>query len=267
MGNLPVIHEVGTGFQALGDHVTGQGEKSCERWDNYYKESVLGSLLSAAAERRKGNHDGVGEYFRGFGRATGKALLGGGLLRDVPLFHELAVCGESLGCVIGEGDAETARERWKTYLESSVIGAGIGMLAAKTAGDDETAERRRRGFLRAGAKFSVLGLSVAATVATGGIAASYGIVASAVAGAVVGGGIGAASTAATQVIDNGEVDDLGAVVGNGLFGGALIAANGLRVTSNVCANDVAGTYPRGPVVKADALAYEPAIIAKKVEGE
>ena len=56
------------------------------------------------------------------------------------------------------------------------------------------------------ARFGVLGLSVAAVVATGGIAASYGIVASAVSGVVVGGGIGAASTAATQIIDNGKVD-------------------------------------------------------------
>ena len=117
---------------------------------------------------------------------------------------------------------------------------------SKKAGDLETAERRKQGLIRAGARFGVLGLSVAAAVTTGGIAASYGVVVSAVAGAVVGGGIGAASTAATQIIDNGEVD-LGAVIGNGLFGGALIAGNSLDVvTSNVWANNAAGTYPGGP---------------------
>jgi len=150
-----------------------------------------------------------------------------------------------------------------------LIGAGIGMLAAKNAGDHETAERRKQGFIRAGARFGVLGLSVAAAVATGGIAASYGIVTSAVAGAVVGGGIGAASTAATQIVDNGEVDDLGAVVGNGLFGGALIAGSSVSVvTSNVWANNGAGTYPRGPTVKAEEPVEEAdeEIIAAKVEG-
>ena len=264
MGNLPVIHEVGTGFQALGDHALGQPEKARERWDNYYKESVLGSLAIVATERRKGNNAKAGKYLRGFGRAAGKALFGGGLFRDVPGFHELATCGESLGCVIGEGDVEAARESWKTYLESSVIGAGISMLAAKKNGDLETAERLKHGFIRAGARFGVLGLSVAAAVATGGIAASYGIVASAVAGAVVGGGIGVASTAATQIIDNGDVD-LGAVIGNGLFGGALIAGNSLSVvTSNVWANNAAGTYPRGTTVPVEETDEE--TIKEKVEG-
>ena len=264
MGNLPVIQEVGTSFQALGDHALGQPDKARERWDNYYKESVLGSLATVATERRKGNSEKAGKYLRGFGRAAGKALFGGGLLRDVPGFHELATCGESFGYVIGEGDVETARESWKTYLESSVIGAGIGMLAARKAGDLETAERRKQGFIRAGARFGVLGLSVAAAVATGGIAASYGVVVSAVAGAVVGGGIGAASTAATQIIDNGEVD-LGAVIGNGLFGGALIAGNSLSVvTSNVWANNAAGTYPRGPTVPVEETDEE--TIQEKVKG-
>jgi len=115
MGNLPVIHEVGTGFQALGDHALGQPDKARERWDNYCKESVLGSLATVTTERRKGSNEKAGKYLRGFGRAAGKALLGGGLLRDVPVFHELAVCGESLGYVIGEGDVETARESWTTY--------------------------------------------------------------------------------------------------------------------------------------------------------
>ena len=240
MGNLPVIHEVGTCFQALGDHALGHPEKARERWDNYCKESVLGSLVTVATEIRKGNSENAARYLRGFGRAAGKALLGGGLLRDVPGFHELATCGESLGYVIGEGDVESARESWKTYLESSVIGAGIGMLAARNAGYHEAAERRRQGFIRAMARFGVLGLTVAAAVATGGNAASYGIVASVVAVIVLGGGIGAASTAATQIIDNGEVD-LGAIVGNGLFG--------VFFSFDIWANNAAGTYPRGPTVK------------------
>ena len=65
MGNLPVIHEVGTGFQALGDHALGQPDKARERWDNYCKESVLGSLATVATERRKGNNEKAGKYLRG----------------------------------------------------------------------------------------------------------------------------------------------------------------------------------------------------------
>ena len=241
MGNLPVIHELGTGFQALGDYVTGNPEKGFERWKNYYNESVFGSAWAGAMERNKGNEDTAKEYFRGFGRATGKALFGGGLLRDVPVFHELAVSGESLGDIIGRGDTASVRQRWKTYLESSVIGGGLGIVVATATGDNQRAEKLREGFVKAALRFSVAGISVVATAAAGGAAALYGV-ASSVTGVVVGVLTGAASTAAIQVIDEGEVHDPSAVIGNGLFGGALLWANG--AATGLCANNAAGVFPR-----------------------
>ena len=221
MGNLPVIHEVGTSFMSLGDAITGNPEKARERWKTYAQESVVGSYVAATVEGIKGNDDKAMEYLKGMGRATGKAVLGGGLLKDVPVFHELSVCGESLGDVIGGGDTKSAEKRWETYVESSVIGGGIAAIGAKIEGDDEEAKRLAKGCGKAAARFGVTAVGVGATVATGGLAAPYGIAASAAAGAAVGGATGAASTAAVQAIDKGKVDDPGAVVGSGLFGGVL----------------------------------------------
>ncbi|XP_068685400.1 cartilage matrix protein-like [Montipora foliosa] len=243
MGNLPVIQELGTGFQALGDHVTGNPEKARERWDNYYHESVVGSAWAGAVERSKGNEDKAKEYFRGFKRATGKAIFGGGLLRDFPVFHELAVSGESLGDIISSGDTAAARTRWKMYLESSVIGGSLGTVAATVSGDKQRAQKLGRGFVKAGLRFGVAGISLGATASTAGAAALYGV-ASTATGAVVGVLTGAASTAATQVIDEGEVHDPSAVIGNGLFGGALLWANG--AATGLCANNAAGVFPRSP---------------------
>ena len=221
MGNVPVVHEVGTSFASLGDAITGHPEKARERWRTYAQESFDGSYVASVAEVCKGNPDKAEEYLKGMGRATGKIVLGGGLLRDVPVFHELAVCGESLGDVIGGGDTKSAEKRWETYAESSLIGGGIAALGAKIAGDDEEAKKFAKGCGKATLRFGVTAAGIAATAATGGLAAPYGVAASAAAGATVGGATGAASTALVQVIDKGKVDDAGAVVGSGLFGGVV----------------------------------------------
>ena len=221
MGNVPVIHEVGTGFVSFGDVITGHPEKARERWRTYAQESVVGSYVASVAELCKGNPDKAEEYLKGFGRATGKMVLGGGLLRDVPVFHELAVCGESLGDVIGGGDMKSAEKRWKTYVESSLIGGGIAALGAKIAGDDEEAKKFAKGCGKAALRFGVTAAGIAATASTGGLAAPYGVAASVATGATVGGATGAASTALVQVIDKGKIDDAGAVVGSGLFGGVV----------------------------------------------
>ena len=221
MGNLPVVHEVGTSFASLGDAITGHPEKARERWKNYAKESVVGSPVAGVVELCKNNPDKAEEYWKGMGRATGKAVLGGGFLRDVPVFHELAVCGESLGDVIGGGDTKSAEKRWETYVESSVIGGGIAAIAAKIDGDDEKAEKLIKGCGKATLRFGVTAAGVAATAVTGGLAAPYGVAASVATGATVGGVTGAGSTALVQVIDKGKVDDAGAIVGSGLFGGVV----------------------------------------------
>lgn len=221
MGNLPVVHEVGTSFAVLGDVITGHPEKADERLENYVKESVVGSYVASVVETCKDNSDKAEEYLKGMGRATGKALLGGGFLRDVPGFHELAVCGESLGDLMGGGDTESAKKRWETYEESSVIGGGIAAIAAKIDGDDEKAEKLLKGCGKAALRCGVTAAGVAATAVTGGLAAPYGAAAS----AAVGGATGAGSTALVQVINKGKVDDAGAIVGNGLFGGVVGAVS------------------------------------------
>jgi len=221
MGNVPVVHEVGTSFLSLGDAITGHPEKARERWQTYAQESFVGSYVASVAEVCKGNPDKAEEYLKGMGRATGKMVLGGGLLRDVPVFHELAVCGESLGDVIGGGDTKSAEKRWETYAESSLIGGGIAALGAKIAGDDEEAKKFAKGCGKAALRFGVSAAGIAATAATGGLAAPYGVAASVATGTTVGGATGAASTALVQVIDKGKVDDAGAIVGNGLFGGVV----------------------------------------------
>ena len=262
MGNLPVVHEVGTSFVSLGDAITGHPEKARERWDNYAKESVIGSYVAAVVEVSKGNDDKAEEYLKGMGRATGKAVLGGGLLRDVPVFHEIAVCGESLGDVIGGGDTKSAEKRWETYIESSVIGGGVAAIAAKIDGNDEEADKLAEGCLKAGARFGVSAVGIGATIATGGLAAPYGIAAAATTGVIVGGGVGAASTAAVQAIDKGKVDDPGAVVGSGLFGGVLGGITEGVSAKSVAAKAKAKTPSNSAVAKAKAKTPANSAVAK-----
>jgi len=80
---------------------------------------------------------------KGCGRATGQALLGGGLLSDVPIFKELSKCGKSLGDVMGGGDDEQAGKRWTeeylqeisdpTYLQKAGVSiAGITSVTVVT---------------------------------------------------------------------------------------------------------------------------------------
>ncbi|CAD7967342.1 unnamed protein product [Amoebophrya sp. A25] len=63
-------------------------------------------------------------YFEGFARASGKALCGGGFLRPLPVFQELAVAGEILGDVFaGTTFLEAACQRGRLYLEDSILGS------------------------------------------------------------------------------------------------------------------------------------------------
>ena len=84
------------------------------------------------------------------GRATGKILCGGGLLRDVPVFHEAATCGESLGDMIGGADTQSAAQRWEHYANESVIGSGVYSLTEDLVyGNEEHADELRQGMSRA----------------------------------------------------------------------------------------------------------------------
>ena len=46
MGNLPVVHEVTTSFQSLGDAITGDLDGAANRWNTYAEQSVIGSGLN-----------------------------------------------------------------------------------------------------------------------------------------------------------------------------------------------------------------------------
>ena len=83
-----------------------------------------------------GDTDEARRIAMGMGRATGRAVCGGGLLSEVPGFKELDKCGKSLGDVIGGGDEESARKRWteeyvKEYKDpANWANAGISVASA-----------------------------------------------------------------------------------------------------------------------------------------
>ena len=132
MAKLPVIQELGTVCGSLGQLAVGDREKAGELWQSYREESLLGSGLCAAGCAVKGDRGEAQRFGKGMGRAVGQGLTGGGILRAVPVLHELAVCGESLGDMIGGGDRDSAARRWKDgYQETSVL-ANAAMLATET---------------------------------------------------------------------------------------------------------------------------------------
>ena len=225
MGNLPVVHEVTTSFQSLGDAITGDLDGAANRWNTYAEQSVIGSGVYAAVEAARGNEERAIELGKGMGRATGSALLGGGLLRNVPVFHELATAGDSLGDVIGGGDTETAAQRWGDYAENSVIGSGVYAAVEAGKGNTERAEELGKNMGKAAISAGITTAAVAATIATGGAAAPLGAAAAAGVGAVVGAGVGAGAAAAEQALRKDKIE-AGDVVAAALMGGVGGAVGG-----------------------------------------
>ena len=115
---------------------------------------------------RTGNLQKAEELEKGMGRATGKALLLGGILKDVPVFHELATCGESLGDMIG-GDRKSAEQRWHNYAEQSFFGSGIYAAHEARMGNNEHARELGKGMAKATGKGAVVVGAVALTAASG----------------------------------------------------------------------------------------------------
>ena len=99
----------------------------------------------SAHEARKGNKERARELGKGMGRATGKMILGGGILRDVPVFHELATCGESLGDMIGGGDQKSAEKRWDNYANQSFFGSAFYAAHEARMGNTEHASGTGQG--------------------------------------------------------------------------------------------------------------------------
>ena len=225
MANLPVVHEVTTLFQSLGDALTGDLDGAANRWNRYAEQSVIGAGAYAAVEAARGNEERAIELAKGMGRATGSALLGGGLLRNVPVFHELATAGDALGDVIGGGDTETAAQRWRDYVEDSVIGTGVYAAVEAGKGNTERAEELRKNMGKAAISAGITTAAAAAIIATGGAAAPLGAAAAAGVGAVVGAGVGAGAAAAEQALRKNKIE-AGDVVAAALMGGVGGAVGG-----------------------------------------
>ena len=225
MANLPVVHEVTTLFQSLGDAITGDPDRAADRWKTYAEQSVIGSGVYAAVEAARGNEERAIELGKGMGRATGSALLGGGAFGNVPVFHELATAGNSLGDVIGGGDTKTAAQRWGHYAENSVIGTGVYAAVEAGKGNTERAEELRKNMGKAAISAGITTAAVAATIATGGAAASLGAAATAGVGAAVGAGVSAGVAAAEQALRKDKIE-AGEVVAAALMGGVGGAVGG-----------------------------------------
>jgi hypothetical protein len=135
---------------SLGHLLVGDTRMAARVWDSYREESVLGSGVASAINAVWGDTNEATRLAQGSGRATGQALLGGGLLSDLPICKELSKCGRSLGDLIGGGDDrwESARRRWtvewheevtepgalpKAFVSFSIVG-GCLWLSAVTGG-------------------------------------------------------------------------------------------------------------------------------------
>lgn len=219
-----MIHEVTTSFRSLGDAVTGNPQAARDRWDVYANESFFGSGIWAAIEASRGNHDHANELGKGMGRSTGKILLGGGLLRDLPVLHELATCGDSLGDMIGGGDHASARKRWDYYAEESVVGSGIYAIVETSRGQLAHARALHQGCGKASAKAGITLVATAATVGTTVATMGAGAPIAIAVGATVGATAGGAATAGVQAVDGTR--NPGDIVGNALLGGATGAIAG-----------------------------------------
>ena len=223
MGNIPVVHEVCTSFGSLGDAVVGKPENARQRWRDYAEESFFGSGIYAAHEARLGNKERARELGKGMGRATGKILCGGGLLKEIPVLHELATCGASLGDMIGGGDQHSARDRWEEYKEESVLGSGIQAAIEHKHGNQERSRELRRAMGRASTKAGITAGctagAIAVTIATAGAGTGVAIAASASAGSAC----GAAATAGVQAVD-GKINSAD-VIGSMLLGGLFLCSS------------------------------------------
>jgi len=118
MVKVPVIHEIVTSANSIGSFVTGDLLKTRQAWKDYSKESVIGSTVKAGAHAVKGDSCRAKKAIKGAGRATGHALVGGGLLPEsIPIFKELNKAGKAFGDVI-TGDVEQAKKRFTEELKN-----------------------------------------------------------------------------------------------------------------------------------------------------
>ncbi|ELT94612.1 hypothetical protein CAPTEDRAFT_225858 [Capitella teleta] len=212
MARFPIIQEFGTGCMWLGHKITGDSERAGDTLRLYSEESVVGSGLMYLWYRDS-------KYAQGLGRATGQAVLGGGMLDGVPGFHELATAGKSLGDCIGGGDTESARGRWREYRENSVFGSTIGSVVELTNKNPKRAKELLLNAGKAALSAGVTVVSTGAVVASGGAAAPFGAASAVAAGAATGASLSCMSDVVELGLYGGEPDP-GAIVGGAIMGGA-----------------------------------------------
>lgn len=226
MGNVPVIHEVRTSLESLGDALTGDTNSARKRWHTYKEQSFFGSGVAALHAVCNGSEDEATRLAKGMARATG-CILDTGL--KIPILHEIGTCGRSLGNAMA-GDTDSSRSDWDVYSNQSFFGSGVRAAERAAAGDWEGAQRFGVGMGVATAKGLIEAVSMAATVCTAGAAAAAvaptaAVTAGAVTGGLVGAATGAGSNAAETALD-GKPLHAGTIVGAALCGGVSGAIAG-----------------------------------------
>jgi hypothetical protein len=129
MVRIPLLHETMTVANAGAMVVAGNPQGAANAIEDWKSESVVGSgMLAAVTPILGAEAQEAGAYARGFRRAAGKAVLGGGLLRNVPVFHELATTADALADVVGDGDTQAASRRFTAYKEEALLATSAQMV-------------------------------------------------------------------------------------------------------------------------------------------
>ena len=223
-----MVQEATTAVMVTGDVICGDTTKAKERLEGYFDQSVIGSFVAGTVEKVSGNDDEAKKFYKGCGRATGRAICGGGFMENVPVFHELSTVGKSLGEVIA-CDPENVEKHVNGYFENSVIGSFVGACVEEAQGNYDRRDELLKNSGKAVISAAVSGGAMAVTAITGGAAAPLGVAAS----AAVGGAVGASTSVIAQrtndiLYNDGKPSSGGDYVGGVLMGGTLGAISGAQ---------------------------------------
>eukprot|EP01035_Chromulina_nebulosa_P024486 gene24486-31886_t len=181
MGNIPVIHELLTSGLSLGHAICGDTNRAREVWCEYSEKSILGSGVYAAIVASNGDLDRANELGKGMLRATCGVL---DVSRSIPVLHEIAVASDSLSDAI-LGETDQAGDRWKHYIDDSLLGSFVYSAVEKVNGNIEHANELMEKSGRKLASGLIETVTVAACILTDGVAAPFLLPAGAVGQAVV----------------------------------------------------------------------------------
>ena len=215
---LPIMHEIITTAHTAITYVkTGDLDAAAEKVEEYRRESVIGSAVaSTSAYLIHGDEAAGSQYAKGFRRAAGSAVLGGGLFRDVPVCHELATLGDTAAEYLGgdEDAGDKSYKAWEEYSEKSVFGTGVKVAAAKVTGAEAEAERLMGNWGEASKKAVVRGAAAAANV--GLMVGTWGMSIPLQMGLIVTTQVASdiAASATEEYIEKGEVNVLNEIAGD-----------------------------------------------------